>query len=147
MARHTRYQGAIVRDDAILLIQHRERSSGRSYWVIPGGGIEEGETEEECVVREMQEETNLKVEVERLVIDDPGYPGGVYKRRKTYLCRPIAGTPKPGYEPEAEAAANYAIAEVRWFDLRSEQAWEQLLIQDPITFPQLKRLQEALNYL
>lgn len=145
MARHTRYPGAIIREHTILLIRHRRHSSGRTYWVFPGGGIEEGESEEECVVREMQEETNLKVEVEKLVIDEPGHPGGVYKRRKTYLCRPIAGIPKPGYEPEEEAAAAYSIAEVRWFDLRNENAWEKLLIRDPITYPQLKRLQEALN--
>ena len=49
MTRRIRYQGAIVRDDHLLLIKHREHTSGHAYWVIPGGGREEGETEEECV--------------------------------------------------------------------------------------------------
>jgi ADP-ribose pyrophosphatase YjhB (NUDIX family) len=55
--RHTRYQGAIIKDDKILLIKHTEHESGRSYWVIPGGGREADETEMACVRREMLEET------------------------------------------------------------------------------------------
>jgi 8-oxo-dGTP diphosphatase len=61
--RYTRYQGAIVRNHSILLIRQRENESGRSYWILPGGGIEPGETEEDCVRREMKEETNLDVRV------------------------------------------------------------------------------------
>lgn len=59
--RHTRYQGAIIQNDKMLLIQHTEHTSRRSYWVIPGGGREAGETEMACVIREMWEETNLPV--------------------------------------------------------------------------------------
>ena len=45
MNRPTRYQGAIVRGNHILLIQHREHASRRSYWLLPGGGREDGETD------------------------------------------------------------------------------------------------------
>ena len=130
----------------MLLIMHRKNDSGRSYWVIPGGGIEAGESEEECVQREMQEETNLEVSVERLLIDEPGHPDGVYKRRKTYLCRIISGQASPGYEPEPEAAADYSIAEVRWFDLRDADSWIDLVRDDPFTFPQLLNLRQLLGY-
>ena len=51
----TRYQGAIIKDHHILLIKQTEHASGRSYWLIPGGGIEPGETEEVCVQREVLE--------------------------------------------------------------------------------------------
>ncbi|MEZ4733881.1 MAG: NUDIX hydrolase [Caldilineaceae bacterium] len=67
--RHTRYQGAIIQDDKILLIRHTEHASGRSFWVIPGGGREAGESEMACVAREMREETNLVVQVERLLVE------------------------------------------------------------------------------
>jgi len=40
--RHTRYPGAIVRDDHSLLIQHRFHGRGRSDWLLPGGGREPG---------------------------------------------------------------------------------------------------------
>ena len=36
-------------------------SAKKGYWAPPGGGIESGETFEEAVVREVKEETNMKV--------------------------------------------------------------------------------------
>lgn len=147
MARHTRYQGAIIEDHHLLLIRHREHASGRSYWVIPGGGMEPGETEAQCVEREMKEETRLDVVVEGLILDEPGSPGEVYRVRKTYLCRPIGGKAQPGYEPEIEAAADYAISEVRWFDLQDEEAWDEELRQDRITFRQVIKIRQALGYI
>lgn len=146
LTRHTRYQGAIILDDHILLIQHKQHSNGRTYWVFPGGGIEPGESEEECILREMKEETNLEVAVEELLFDEPGHPDGVYKWRRTYLCRPVSGKASPGYEPEPQAAADYAISEVRWFDLKTETEWGEELRKDPITYPQLVNLRERLGY-
>jgi 8-oxo-dGTP pyrophosphatase MutT (NUDIX family) len=102
------------------------------------------ETEEECVIREMKEETNLDVVVDRLVFDEPGHPDGVYQWRKSYLCTPISGEASPGYEPEPEAAADYSITAVRWFDLRDESEWGDRLRQDPYTYPQLVKLRHLL---
>jgi 8-oxo-dGTP diphosphatase len=146
MTRTTRYQGAIVRDHQILLIMHTEHARGRSYWVIPGGGIEPDESEELCVQREMAEETCLRVQVQALLLDEPGIPGGVYQRRKTYLCAIIDGEPRPGYEPEEDASSQYGITEVAWFDLRQADTWGDLLVNDPITYPMLRRIQGALGY-
>ena len=146
MARHTRYQGLIIQDHKILLIQHTQLATDLSYWVIPGGGLEEPETEEECVIREMKEETNLDVKVERLLIDEPAHPDGIYKWRKSYLCTPIAGEASPGYEPEPEAAANYSISAVRWFNLLDLSEWSDIFIQDPYTYPQLVNLRIILGY-
>lgn len=146
LARHTRYQGAIVDKHALLLIRHQLHATGQSYWVIPGGGLDAGETEEACVIREMKEETNLDVHIERLVLDEPAHPDGVYKWRKTYLCRPVGGDAKPGYEPEEDAAAVYSISEVRWFDLRDESSWDEKIFHDPYTYPQITKLREVLGY-
>ena len=44
--RHTRFQAAIVQDDAVLLLQCALRN-GPIVWMLPGGGRDEGE-EEEC---------------------------------------------------------------------------------------------------
>jgi len=50
-------RGVIVKGDKILL--SHETVSG--WWLIPGGGMEEGETPEECLIREINEETGLIV--------------------------------------------------------------------------------------
>jgi ADP-ribose pyrophosphatase YjhB (NUDIX family) len=146
MPLRTRYQGAIIRDDHLLLIKHREHASGRAYWVIPGGGREEGESEEECVRREMQEETNLDVHVERLLLDDAMRNSPAYHNAKTYLCGVIGGEAKPGYEPEIEASQQYGIVEVRWFDLRHPETWDAMVYADSLTFPLMQRIQDKLGY-
>jgi 8-oxo-dGTP pyrophosphatase MutT (NUDIX family) len=146
MNANTRYQAAILQDHQILLILHREHASGRSYWILPGGGREPGETEEQTVLREMKEETGLDVKVERLLLDDFLDEGGVYNRYKTYLCTPISGEARPGYEPEPQASAIYAIAEVRWFDLINETSWGEAITTDRITYPLLQRIQAAMGY-
>jgi 8-oxo-dGTP diphosphatase len=144
--RGTRIQGAIIRDHHILLIQNRHRISGRTYWLLPGGGIDGDETEEECAIREMKEETNLAVRVERLIVEAPVPADGPYGWQKTYLCRPVAGVAKPGYEPEPDVAAKYSIAAVQWLDLQDESGWDESIRHDPFTFPQLERLRALLGY-
>lgn len=54
-----------VRDDEVLVVL-RERG-GRSYAVLPGGGIEAGETPQVACVRELREETGLDGVVEALL--------------------------------------------------------------------------------
>lgn len=43
-----------------LVICHSP-SKGEKYWTIPGGSIESGETIDQAVIREIKEETNMKV--------------------------------------------------------------------------------------
>ena len=50
-------RAVVVRDGMILL--SRETKSG--WWLVPGGGMEEGETPEDCCIRETEEETGFIV--------------------------------------------------------------------------------------
>jgi 8-oxo-dGTP diphosphatase len=54
-----RASALIIKDSKILLI-HRKKE-GEEFWVFPGGGVEDGETLEAALVREVKEETNLDV--------------------------------------------------------------------------------------
>ncbi|MCO6451282.1 MAG: NUDIX domain-containing protein [Caldilineales bacterium] len=56
----------ILQDDEgrILFVRH---SYGKRRWFLPGGGGDGNESADESMVREMREETGLKVEVTRLV--------------------------------------------------------------------------------
>ena len=47
----------------LLYLHAREKRSGKEFWVMPGGGLEAGETFEEAAVREVWEETGIEVEL------------------------------------------------------------------------------------
>ncbi|MHA2038268.1 MAG: NUDIX domain-containing protein [Promethearchaeota archaeon] len=146
MSRTSRYQGAVIRDDHILLIKHRHYNNDLEYWIIPGGGREEGETEEECVKREIKEETNLDVVVEQLLLEMRGQTDSNYRFYKTYFCQPLSDNAQPGTEPELEPGMDYEISEVGWFDLRSEEKWPDGDIFKRFVYPVLKKLQDILGY-
>lgn len=42
-------------------------AKGKGYWTPPGGGVEAGETYEEAVVREVGEETNMRVLKQKII--------------------------------------------------------------------------------
>jgi 8-oxo-dGTP diphosphatase len=90
--------GICMHDNKILLI-HRinlAREDGvKEYYVIPGGGVEEGEKVEDTVVREMKEETDVTVTVDTLFyeLEDYNQKGGLEKYYG-YLCRYVSGEAK-----------------------------------------------------
>lgn len=56
-----RVAGIVIQENSILLIQHIKNE--KKYWLVPGGGVDWGESLEEALIREYKEETNLDVEV------------------------------------------------------------------------------------
>lgn len=67
-----RVSAIIFRGDKLLLI-HRIRPE-REYWVLIGGSIEDGETHEQALVREVLEECSLEAQEYRFLftIDNAG---------------------------------------------------------------------------
>ncbi len=57
----------IFEKDKILLIEHVNPKTGFTCWVPPGGGLKETENIFECAKREAWEETNLDVNVDKVV--------------------------------------------------------------------------------
>jgi 8-oxo-dGTP diphosphatase len=53
----------IERDDKILIARRNAGMKLGLKWEFPGGKLEEGESVEECIVREIKEELNLDITV------------------------------------------------------------------------------------
>ena len=100
--------GVVVRDGRALLVRRaKEPLYGR--WVVPGGTVELGETLEEALVREMEEETGLLVEPLEVLtvfdrIDRDGGRVSYHYVIVDYLCRWRSG----------EARASSDALEVAW---------------------------------
>ncbi len=115
----------IENDQVIAMFRKKKQEDGthKEYYVIPGGGLEENETIEECVKREIQEEFNIEVEVkEQLgVVEDAKNIGYIFK------CSIISGTPiLGGEELENNSEENYyevrkiKVSEIDKYDILEE---------------------------
>jgi ADP-ribose pyrophosphatase YjhB (NUDIX family) len=92
--------GIIFQGDQVLLIK-RGKEPGLGQWSIPGGVVRPGETLKEAVVREILEETHLKVEVLALakvlerIFRDPDGRVAYHYVLADFLCRHLDGTLQP----------------------------------------------------
>ncbi len=94
---------ALVRQgDSILFVQETKQSA-RGKYGLPGGKLETGETLEECVVREVKEETGLDVGVDSLlaVIHKPSTHEGNTVMKYVFSASLLpAGSTKGEMEPQ-----------------------------------------------
>jgi 8-oxo-dGTP diphosphatase len=67
-----RAAGILTKGDQILLVRHEK--NGKSYWLIPGGGVEFGESVEEALIREFKEEVGLDIKVGPMVLVHDSIP-------------------------------------------------------------------------
>jgi ADP-ribose pyrophosphatase YjhB (NUDIX family) len=70
-----RVSGVLSEKGKVLLVQHEK--NGKQYWLLPGGGVDFGETLEEALEREFLEETSLKVRTMKpILISEVVAPNG-----------------------------------------------------------------------
>ena len=98
-----RAAGGLVERDGKVLLVHRPRYDD---WTFPKGKAEDGETDEDCAVREVLEETGLECELlgelpSTAYADARGRP----KRFRWWRMRIVADH---GFEPDDE------VDELRW---------------------------------
>ena len=87
-------RGIIIQNGKVLTMFRRKIKDGntKEYYVIPGGGLEDGETLEQNVVRELKEEMNVDIKI-------LGYLGQDDQTGSNYFhCQITNGTPKLGGE-------------------------------------------------
>ena len=107
---------AIIIEDGKLLTMFRRKikkdGSVKEYYVIPGGGLEESETLEENVIRELKEEFNVDIEVVKFLTTEE-YDDTI---ANYFLCKIVNGTPKLGGE-ELDRITPENYYEIRYIDL------------------------------
>jgi 8-oxo-dGTP diphosphatase len=105
---------ALIKGESILMV--REVNPTKEYWTLPGGGLEEGETFEEAVVREVHEEVNLKVKVVKYLFSS-FYEEGI---EKCFLVKETEKQqcPSLGYDPELPKDKQTLI-EVQWKSIKT----------------------------
>ena len=113
--------GLCKRDGAVLLV----RQGGQ--WVLPGGGVESGESKTDALVREMREETGLDATVGSLLVvteqtftsagEDVTFNFAIYDAT-------VEGelTDDPGLEDET-------IADVSWFETLPDDTLDRALVR------------------
>jgi ADP-ribose pyrophosphatase YjhB (NUDIX family) len=113
--------GAVVIDAGRILLVRRGRGAGIGLWSIPGGRVEGGETLTAAVVREVAEETGLRVV--------PGEWSGWVERigpDHHFVIHDFAAALAPGVDP-ASARAGDDATEVRWQDVAELGAVDELV--------------------
>ena len=124
-----RVRAIIVQDNKILLIKRTKPEA--VYWVIPGGGVEMGETDKQAIKRECLEELGLEVKVGQLFLQmaskKPGMEGWM---ECFYLCEIIGGQLGTGQGPEFAEDTVYTggysiewrkISDLKNIDLKPEE--------------------------
>jgi 8-oxo-dGTP diphosphatase len=97
---------ALVRDGAVLAAQRTRPPALAGRWELPGGRVEEGETEPAAVVREMREELGVDVRVTGRLGTDLPLPDVVLR---VYTAEPAPGSPEP--QPLEHAALRWVTAD------------------------------------
>lgn len=101
----------ILNDNNELLLQKRAVPAEKDHWCIPGGRLEMFETLENAVIRETKEETDLDIEVLKIM----GVCNHIIKEEEahwiatSYLCKIKNGEPKI-MEPDK-------ASDMKWFSL------------------------------
>jgi len=105
--------GALIYHDGSLLLVHHKKED-RDYWLMPGGGLEAAESIEECIKREMLEETGYEVEPGKLVFtSETLYPGRErHIVHMNFLATITGGNPR---KPDDERVAEHRFVSLEEF--------------------------------
>ena len=101
------------------------QTSSHTYWTLPGGGWQEGETLEETAVREVKEESGLNVRVVKLLFEEDYEHGKSY----CYLAELTDKVPELtiGFNPkEDNPLFDTILNSVEWMPLKNKKDDKQV---------------------
>ena len=101
-------RGLVVKGNKVLL-SWEER---KNVYMSPGGGLEDGETLEECVIRELAEEAGYKVKVTKPFIRVKEYAYEVLWENNYFICEIVGECERNLTESE-----KYNKVSAKWVDI------------------------------
>jgi mutator protein MutT len=104
-----RVAALIIKDGKILLVEHEK--GGRRYWLLPGGGVEYGESVEEALKRELQEEVGIEIAVHELLWLVDSIPADRHRHVLNLILSAEALTTEIHPHPDE------VLRDARWMDL------------------------------
>ncbi len=112
-----RVRAVIIKEGKVLLIKRTKNDS--IYWVVPGGALEEKETNEEAIERECKEELGIKIKIGDLLLEvDSKKPETKNQKEYFYLCDIIDGVSGSGVGPEFQKNSSYSgDYDIEWRDI------------------------------
>jgi len=81
----------IVKGNKVMIARRAHGKHLAGYWEFPGGKIEQGETPESCLTRELKEEFDIEASIENYIGESIfEYPDKTI-RLKAFSCKIISG--------------------------------------------------------
>lgn len=91
MKKRIRVVCALIKKNNRIFVAQRDYGEFKGLYEFPGGKIEEGETPEEAIVREIKEELETTIKVERFLLNEVyEYPSFILDM-DAFLVTPIEG--------------------------------------------------------
>jgi 8-oxo-dGTP diphosphatase len=107
--------GLMLQDGKILLVNHAGLNASNEFWHLPGGGIEKDERIQNCLIREIKEETGLNVKVAEFLFMNEFIEGELHAIELFFKCEIISGAIKKGEDPEVQnSILDVAFKEASW---------------------------------
>ena len=82
----------IVRKHPGIIICQRKKKPYEGYWEFPGGKLEKEETKRQCLNRELAEELDIRVSIDRFLTVVSHNYNGINIHLFCYLCSYLRGT-------------------------------------------------------
>ena len=108
-----RVGGLLLKDDAVLLVQLRSPITNQLVWMLPGGGLQFGETMKTCLQREFLEETGLQIRVGSLFAVNEVCSPPFHAVENYFKVYKTGGVPQLGCDPE-HASDEQIIKDLQW---------------------------------
>ena len=84
--------GIITQDNKFFIAQRSKQDENYGKWEFPGGKLENNETDQECLKRELREELSIEAQIGRFVCSSYFEQNGIDYELKAYYVRSFSGT-------------------------------------------------------